>query len=407
MQVAPFEPPERLLLGPGPSMVDSRVYAAQARPLIGHMDPEFLKFMDELKSLLRVCFRTANDFTIPISGTGSAGMEASFVNFTVPGSRVVIGVNGLFGTRMAEVAYKLGADVTCVRKPWGQVFEPGDFTQALSRGKPAILALVHAETSTGAWQDIAGMSAIARRHGALLLVDTVTSLGGVPVDVDGWGADIVYSGTQKCLSCPPGLAPFTLSPAAVTALDSRARRGPVFPTTPPPSAPNSIQSWYLDVVQLRKYWGQDRVYHHTAPISALYGLHEALRLVIEEGLEARIERHARNSRGLWAGLEVLGLKPWAREGARLSTLNAVTVPEGVDEARVRKALLEGDRIEIGGGLGELKGRIWRVGLMGHASRAENVIRFLEAFHRTLSAEARLGLPPAADVIRAARAILEA
>lgn len=384
VNLEPFAPPARLLLGPGPSPVDPRVLAAQALPLIGHLDPAFLGLMDRIKELLRHVFRTGNAFTLPISGTGSAGMEAAFVNVLRPGDRAVIGVNGVFGTRMCEVAWKLGAEVTAVRTSWGKVFRPEDFHDALHAGPVKLLAVVHAETSTGAWQPMEGLGRLAHDHGALLLVDTVTSLGGVPVLVDDWEADIVYSGTQKCLSCPPGLAPLTLSPRAIEALKARAASGPVFPAAPPPTKPSSILSWYLDLTMLEKYWGQDRVYHHTAPISALYGLHEALRLVAEEGLEARFARHASNAALLWESLAPLGLTPWAEEGARLPTLNAVTVPPGVDEAVVRKKILERHGIEIGGGLGELKGKIWRVGLMGHGSRPEHVMQLASALKECLA-----------------------
>lgn len=384
VNLEPFAPPVRLLLGPGPSPVDPRVLAAQAHPLIGHLDPAFLGLMDRIKELLRHVFQTGNAFTLPISGTGSAGMEAAFVNVLRPGDRAVIGVNGVFGTRMCEVAWKLGAEVAAVRKPWGQVFRPEDFHDAMHGGPVKLLAVVHAETSTGAWQPMEGLGRLAHDHGALLLVDTVTSLGGVPVAVDAWEADIVYSGTQKCLSCPPGLAPLTLSPRALEALKARAASGPVFPAPPPPTTPSSILSWYLDLTMLEKYWGQDRVYHHTAPISSLYGLHEALRIVAEEGLEARFARHARNAAALWEALAPLKLVPWAEEGARLPTLNAVTVPPGVDEAAVRKKLLERHGIEIGGGLGELKGKIWRVGLMGHGSQPEYVARLAATFQDVLA-----------------------
>ena len=398
-----FVPPSRLLMGPGPSNVDPRVLAAQAAPLLGHLDPAFVALMERIKELLRFAFRTRNEFTVPVSGTGSAGMEAAFVNFVRPGDRVVVGVNGVFGTRMAEVAWKLGARVERVEKPWGQVFSPDDFRASL-RESARILAVVHAETSTGARQPVEGLAKLAHEAGALLLVDTVTSLGGVPVEVDAWEADIVYSGTQKCLSVPPGLAPLTLGPRAMEAMKERAVAGPVFPgSPPPPSGPNSILSWYLDMMQVAKYWGAERVYHHTAPISALYGLYEGLRIIEEEGLEARWARHERNSRALWAGLSVLGLKPHAQEGFRLPSLNAVTVPEGVDEVAARKELLERHDIEIGGGLGALKGRIWRVGLMGHTSRPENVLRFLEAFTGVLSS--RLKVPPAREVLTAASGAL--
>ncbi len=385
-----FTPPARLLLGPGPSMADPRVLAAQALPLIGHLDPEFLKLMDRTREMLRQVFRTANPFTLPISGTGSAGMEAAFVNFVKPGDRVVVGVDGAFGGRMCEVAYKYGAQVERVVKPWGQVFSPDDFKPALAQGGVKLLAVVHAETSTGAWQSMEGLGALAHDAGALLLMDCVTSLAGVPVEVDRWGVDIAYSGTQKCLSAPPGLSPFTLSPRAIEALKARAAVGPLFPgQSIPPSNPNSIQSWYLDMTQLEKYWGADRVYHHTAPISAIYGLHEALALVLEEGLDARFARHAANAARLWAGLKTLGCTPWAAEGHRLPQLNAVTVPAGVDEVKARKALLDDHGIEVGGGLGELKGKIWRVGLMGFSSSPANVARFLEAFTKVLGAQIKV------------------
>lgn len=386
-------------------MVDPAVLAAQQLPLIGHLDPEFIKIMDRVKEMLRTVFQTGNTFTLPISGTGSAGMEAAFVNFLLPGDRVVIGVNGVFGTRMAEVAYKCGARVERVTKPWGQVFSVDDLAPAMRSGRPKVLAVVHAETSTGARQPMEGLGKLAHDSGALLLVDTVTSLGGVPVSVDDWGADIVYSGTQKCLSCPPGLAPLTLSPLALDALKERAAAPSPFPGTAAlPSRPNSIQSWYLDLMQLEKYWGQDRVYHHTAPVSNLYGLHEGLRIIVEEGLAARFARHDANSRALWAGLAALGLKPWAQEGHRLASLNAVTVPDGADETAVRRILLDRDSIEIGGGLGELKGKIWRVGLMGHSSRAENVLRFLEAFTAALGGQVKV--PPPEVPLKAARESLQ-
>jgi alanine-glyoxylate transaminase/serine-glyoxylate transaminase/serine-pyruvate transaminase len=395
-----FAPPPRLLMGPGPSNVDPRVLSAQAAPLVGHLDPSFVGLMERIKELLRYAFRTRNEFTVPVSGTGSAGMEAAFVNFVRPGDRVVVGVNGVFGTRMCEVAWKIGARVERVEKPWGMAFSPDDFRAAL-REPARILAVVHAETSTGALQPIEGLSALARNAGALLLVDTVTSLGGVPVEVDKWEADVVYSGTQKCLSVPPGLAPLTLNARAMEAMKERASAPG--PTPPPPSAPNSIMSWYLDMMSIAKYWGAERVYHHTAPVSALYGLYEGLRLIEEEGLEARWARHEMNSRALWAGLSVLGLKPHAQEGCRLPSLNAVAVPEGVDEAAARKELLDAHGIEIGGGLGQLKGRIWRIGLMGHTSRAENVRRFLEAFTMVMSS--RLKAPPPREVVAAASAVL--
>src|SRR3954464_2739019 len=358
-----FTPPKRLLMGPGPSDVAPRVLKAMAMPLVGHLDPVFVKMMEEIKAMLRSVFITKNDMTFPVSGTGSAGMEFCFVNLIEPGDEVVIGVNGVFGGRMVDVAERCGAPVTKVEAPWGRIIEPAQIAEALKGKRPKLVAIVHAETSTGALTPVEEISRLAHEAGALFLLDTVTSLAGCPVRVDDWQVDAVYSGTQKCLSCPPGLAPLSLSPRAMAVATSRKQK---------------VQSWYLDVNLLSSYWGQERVYHHTAPISMNYAFHEALRLVLMEGLEKRWQRHEKNHLALKAGLNELGLSIGSQEGHQLWQLNAVTVPEGVDEANVRKRLLTDYNIEVGAGLGPMKGKIWRVGLMGETSKPENVRRILEA-----------------------------
>lgn len=374
MPVGELRPPERLLLGPGPSNVHPRVLRAMATPLVGHLDPYFLQCMEEVKSLLRMVFGTENEMTIPISGTGSAGMEACLVNLLEPDDEIVVGVNGVFGTRMAEVASRAGAVVHRVEAPWGNVVRDEQVEAALrNTTRPKLVALVHAETSTGAWQPLVPAAQLAHDHGALFLADCVTSLGGAPVDVDAVGIDVAYSGTQKCLSCPPGLAPVTFGPRAMEAIRNRKTK---------------VQSWYLDLTLLSQYWGEERVYHHTAPITANYGLREALRLVEEEGLPARYERHATHHRALVAGLAALGLEIAAEKGHQLPMLNAVTVPGGVDEARVRGRLLSEHGIEIGPGLGPMKGRVWRIGLMGESSRRSSVLAVLSALEEALAAEGR-------------------
>jgi alanine-glyoxylate transaminase/serine-glyoxylate transaminase/serine-pyruvate transaminase len=376
-----FTPPARLLLGPGPSQVHPRVLRAMSAPLVGHLDPAFVAMMEDVKSLLRWVFATKNALTLPVSGTGSAGMECCVVNLVEPGDEVIVGVNGVFGTRMAEVAERAGASVTRVEAPWGSVIRPRQLADALARAKrPKLVGVIHAETSTGAWQPIEEIAALVRTHDALLLTDCVTSLGGVPVEIDAWGVDAAYSGTQKCLSCPPGLSPVTFGTRALEAVARRRHK---------------VQSWYLDVTLLQQYWGEDRVYHHTAPISMNYALREALRIVAEEGLEARFARHRRNHEALAAGLTALGLSLAAEEGHRLPMLNAVTVPAGVDEARVRSRLLADDGIEVGGGLGPMKGRVWRIGLMGESSRRESVLSVLAALEVALAAEGHRVTPGAA------------
>jgi len=365
-----FQPPKRLLLGPGPSPVDDRVLAAMAEPLLGHLDPLFLRCMDDVQNLLRYVFETENRVTIPISATGSAGMEAALVNVIERGDDVVVCINGVFGQRMRDIVERAGGNAIVLEAEWGHTLDPNKIETALKSCRPRALALVHAETSTGVLQDLSGLSELAHRHNALLIVDAVTSLGGHPVSVDRNGIDICYSGTQKCLGAPPGLAPITFNERAIELI--RARR-------------SKVQSWYLDITLVEHYWGDDRTYHHTAPISMNYALREALRLIHEEGLEARWKRHELNHRGLVAGVEAMGLRMAVAEGQRLWSLNAISVPEGVDDARVRARLLEED-IEIGGGLGPMKGRIWRVGLMGSGSTRENVKIVLAALHRALKAE---------------------
>jgi len=361
-------PPARLLLGPGPSMVHPRVLRAMASRLLGHLDPAFLRLMDEIQEMLRDVFRTGNQFTIAVSGTGSAGMEAVLVNLTEPGDRVIIGINGVFGARMATIVERCGGRPIRLETPWGRIVEADAIQQALTRFYPVkAVALVHAETSTGVRQPLEQIGPLCQQHSALFIVDAVTSLGGIPVEVDGWGIDACYSGTQKCLSCPPGLAPLTLSDRAVEAIRRR--------TTP-------CQSWYLDLSLVADYWAESkRAYHHTAPISMLYALREALRLVLSEGLQARFERHGLNSIALMAGLGALGLTPFAEEGHRLTTLHCVTLPVQVQDAPVRAELLQEFGIEIGGGLGVLHGKAWRIGLMGESSTQANVLTLLGALEK--------------------------
>jgi alanine-glyoxylate transaminase/serine-glyoxylate transaminase/serine-pyruvate transaminase len=382
-----LKPSQRLLLGPGPSPVSPRVLKAMATPLLGHLDPQFLAIMNDVQGMLRAVFGTENPFTIAISGTGSAGMEAALVNVVEPGDKVIVGVSGVFGTRLAEIVGRCGGVLVKLEVPWGQVFPLERIEEALKReGKVKAVALVHAETSTGAQQPLEGLGKLCRDHGALLVVDTVTSLGGIPVEVDRNGIDVCYSGTQKCLSCPPGLAPLTLSPRALDAV--RARK-------------SKVQSWYLDASLIADYWADGkRAYHHTAPISMVYALREALRIVLEEGLEARFARHRRHSAALMAGLAELGCTPNAAEGHRLPSLNCVQTPAGVEEAPIRKALLESFDIEIGGGLGPLAGKVWRIGLMGEGSRPESVFAVLSALEQAL-AKAGRGVKPGASLAAAA------
>jgi alanine-glyoxylate transaminase / serine-glyoxylate transaminase / serine-pyruvate transaminase len=384
-----FVLPERILMGPGPSQVAPAVLSAMARPTIGHLDPEFLRLMDELKVMLREVFGTRNPSTLPMSGTGSAGMETCIVNLIEPGSRVLIGLNGVFSTRLAEVARRAGAEVTAVDVEWGRAV-PADLLEKAAAGRRYdLVATIHAETSTGVLQPLAELRALAERSGALFVADTVTSLGGVAVDLDESGVDAAYSGTQKCLSCPPGLSPVSFSERAMARLAQRRQ---------------AVQSWYLDLSLITQYWGQERVYHHTAPINALYGLHEALRLVLAEGLAPREARHRKNALALAAGLEALGLRLPVPPAERLPPLTLVSVPEGIDEARVRRYLLDQYSLEIGGGLGKFKGNAWRIGLMGASSSRQNVMLCLTALGQALRAQ---GFAARGDALGASAAVYDA
>ncbi|MCA9055974.1 MAG: alanine--glyoxylate aminotransferase family protein [Planctomycetaceae bacterium] len=369
MSCAPVVPPRRILMGPGPSDIPPRVLAALAAPTVGHLDPYFLQVMDELQGMLRQVFRTQNPLTMAVSGTGSAGMEACVVNLIEPGDRMLVGVNGVFGGRMADVAGRCGAEVTKVERPFGEVFSVDEIAKAVESSRPKVVGLVHAETSTGALQPLDEISQVVHEAGALLLVDCVTSLAGLPVEIDRWQVDAAYSGTQKCLSCPPGLAPVTFSPRAVEVIQSRKTK---------------VASWYLDTTMLANYWSdRSRAYHHTAPINMNYGLHEALRGVLEEGLDARFDRHRRNHLALAAGLKAMGIDYAVAEPVRLPMLNAVRIPDGVDDKAVRGRLLTEFGIEIGGGLGPMAGKTWRIGLMGETSQPRNVLLFLAALEACL------------------------
>lgn len=375
-------------MGPGPSDVSDRVREAMAKPLVGHLDPEFLSIMDDNQSMLRYVFQTNNELTIPISATGSAGMEACIVNLIQEGDKILIGVNGVFGKRMADVAERAGAEVVTIEKPWGEVFSLAEVKNAWQTHKPKFLGLVHGETSTGALQPLDGIGELVHGDDGFLIVDAVTSLAGVPVMVDEWGIDAVYSGSQKCLSCPPGLAPVSFSQRAADVLSSRKSK---------------VQSWYLDLSMVMGYWGGERAYHHTAPVSMNYGLHAALQQICEEGLETRWQRHDNLHRCLAAGLEGLGLQFMADKAHRLPQLNAVAIPDGVDDAKVRRRLLQDFNIEIGGGLGAFKGKVWRIGLMGDACGKNQVLTLLGALEYCLKGEgqkvgAGAGVGPASDMM---------
>lgn len=366
---ADLNPSPRVLLGPGPSLVPARVLRAMATPLVGHLDPDFLAIMAEVQELLRFVFQTRNPFTLAIPGTGTAGMEAALRNLIQPGDRVLACIHGFFGERMADISARSGAEVERLERPWGEVFDPEQIAGRLKAGSFRLVTLVHAETSTGAWQP--GIEVIAKAchdRGALLVLDCVTSLGGLPVEIDAWDVDVAYSASQKCLSAPPGLAPITLGPRAEQALAQR--RSPV-------------PSFYLDLSLLHRYWSDQPAYHHTAPISTVYALREALRLVDEEGLQARFDRHRANAALLWTGLEALGLPPLMPAEVRLPTLTTPRLSAGCDDAGIRASLLRQYNIEIAGGFGPLVGQIWRVGLMGFSSRRENVRLLLGALQDLL------------------------
>jgi alanine-glyoxylate transaminase/serine-glyoxylate transaminase/serine-pyruvate transaminase len=370
--IASFVIPQRTLMGPGPSDMDPRVLQALGRPAIGHLDPAFVRMMDELKELLRYAFQTANALTFPVSGPGSVGMETCFVNLVEPGDKVIVCRNGVFGGRMVENVQRFGGVPVVIDDTWGEPVDPQKLADTLKANPDTrVVAFVHAETSTGVQSDAAALTGLARQHGCLTIIDAVTSLGGTPVLTDAWGADAIYSGSQKCLSCTPGLAPVTFSDRAVARLKERRQKVP---------------SWFMDLNLVLEYWGgaAKRTYHHTAPVNSLFALHEALVLLREEGLERAWARHRLGHEALKAGLACLGLEFLVREDARLPQLNAVRVPAGIDEAAVRQRLLQEFNLEIGAGLGPLAGKIWRLGLMGHSCRPENVCLCLESLGRALA-----------------------
>jgi alanine-glyoxylate transaminase/serine-glyoxylate transaminase/serine-pyruvate transaminase len=368
LQLAPLKIPTRLLLGPGPSNAHPAVLEAMNTSPVGHLDPAFLGLMDEIQSLLRYVWQTDNQLTIAVSGTGSAAMEATIANATEPGDVVLVGVAGYFGNRLVDMAGRYGADVRTITKPWGQVFSLDELRSALETHRPAILALVHAETSTGARQPLEGVGELCREFNCLLLVDTVTSLGGVPIFLDEWGVDLAYSCSQKGLGCPPGASPFTMSPRAMEKLQKRQ---------------DKVANWYLDMNLLSKYWGTERVYHHTAPINLYYALREGLRLIAEEGLASYWQRHQKSVEYLWQELENIGLTMHVQREFRLPTLTTVCIPDGVDGKAIARQLLNEYNIEVGGGLGELAGKVWRVGLMGFNSRPESVDQLVAALRQVL------------------------
>ena len=372
MAVKSFHPPVRTLMGPGPSDVSPRVLAAMARPTLGHLDPVFVGMMDEVKAMLQYAFQTKNDLTMPVSAPGSAGMETCFVNLVEPGDKVIVCQNGVFGGRMKENVERCGATPIMVMDDWGKPVDPNKVADALKANPDAkLVAFVHAETSTGAQSDAKTLVELAHQHGCLTIVDAVTSLGGTALKVDEWGIDAIYSGTQKCLSCVPGISPVSFSERAVERIKNRRSK---------------VQSWFMDMNLVMGYWGSGtkRAYHHTAPVNTLYALHESLVMLQEEGLENAWARHARNHQALKAGVEALGLRFVVDEPYRLPQLNSVTIPEGVDEAAVRTALLNDYSLEIGSGLGALAGKIWRIGLMGFASNEKNVLNCLGALDAVLS-----------------------
>ena len=364
-----LNPSTRVLMGPGPSDVHPRVLKAMSTPLIGHLDPQFIQIMDEVKDMTRQLFQTENQITSVISATGSAGMETCFVNLLEPGDTAMVCVSGVFGNRMCDIVERCGAKLIRVDAPWGTPVEPGKVKEALKKSSPKLVAIVHAETSTGVLQPLEEISKMVHDAGALFLVDTVTSLGGTPVKADSWGIDAIYSGSQKCISAPPGLSPVSFSPKALEIMDSRKTK---------------VQSWYLDMSMIRNYWaGAKRAYHHTGPISMIYSIHEALRIVLEEGLEKRFERHLRNHQILREGLEAMGFEFLVAPEYRLPMLNAIRIPAGFDDAVIRGRLLNEYNIEIGAGLGEFAGKVWRIGLMGESSNLNHINMLLSALKQIM------------------------
>jgi alanine-glyoxylate transaminase / serine-glyoxylate transaminase / serine-pyruvate transaminase len=368
LNLQPLNMPNRLLLGPGPANVHPAILAAMNTAPVGHLDPTFLNLMDEMRSQLRYLWQTDNSMTMAVSGTGTAAMEATIANSVEPGDVVLVGVMGYFGNRLVDMAGRYGADVRTITKPWGQVFSLDELKTAMENHRPRVLALVHAETSTGARQPMEGVAELCQKYGTLLLIDTVTSLGGVPIFLDEWGVDLAYSCSQKGLGCPPGASPFTMSAKAMEKLQNR---------------PTKVANWYLDMNLLGKYWGSERVYHHTAPINMYYALRESLRLIAEEGIENCWLRHQKNVEYLWESLEGLGLTMHVERQYRLPTLTTVCIPEGVDGKAIARRLLDEYNVEIGGGLGELAGKVWRVGLMGYNSRPESVDSLVEVLRQVL------------------------
>jgi len=372
MTVSSFHPPQRTLMGPGPSDVNPRILEAMSRPTIGHLDPAFVGMMDEVKGLLKYAFKTENELTMPVSAPGSAGMESCFVNLVEPGDKVIVCQNGVFGGRMKENVERCGGVAVMVEDKWGDAVDPQKLEDALKANPDAkVVAFVHAETSTGAQSDAKTLVEVAHKYDCLTIVDAVTSLGGTEVQVDEWQIDAIYSGTQKCLSCTPGLSPVSFSEAALEKIRNRKTK---------------VQSWFLDLNLVMGYWGGGgkRAYHHTAPVNALYGLHEALVILQDEGLEHSWARHQKNHLALRAGLESMGLSFVVDEAHRLPQLNAITIPDGVDDAAVRTALLRDYSLEIGAGLGVMAGKVWRIGLMGHASNSRNVLLCLAALEDVLA-----------------------
>ncbi|MGI8932505.1 MAG: pyridoxal-phosphate-dependent aminotransferase family protein [Phormidesmis sp.] len=367
--LGPLDIPARLLLGPGPSNADPAVLAAMDRQPIGHLDKAYLELMDEVQALMRYAWQTDNRMTLPVSGTGSAAMEATLANTIEPGDRVLVGVNGYFGHRLVDMAGRYGAEVSTVNRPWGEVFTLTELRAAMETHRPQILALVHAETSTGVCQPMDGIGDLCREYDCLLILDTVTSLGGVPLFLDEWKVDLAYSCSQKGLSCPPGSSPFTMGDRALEKLNNRKSK---------------VANWYLDMSLLSNYWGNGRTYHHTAPVNMTYAIREALRLLAEEGLEARWNRHRQAAEYLWDGLEAMGLSCHVDREYRLPTLTTVRVPEGINAKAVTSRLIDEHNMELGGGLGDLAGQVWRVGLMGYNAEKENVDKFLAALTKVLA-----------------------